>query len=840
MTKMKSKRDWYFKYLICLHLSSKSKQSNLSDNIKAMNAGLAIKSLQKAAADVIADEEFVKDPSKDPGVPGEVKLKNSSAASKSIETQGELDLLVEIFLQNGKYKELLSILDDDTRTGLCSRIGNTSGTLKDKIEVLRYCREWKGLQELCSQLLQPLTATPESRSKSSLGQLADDWGIWQAYLEASLQISESEPEKLQRALDLMSKTARHSHSQNALLLLVNHGLEHPTIHLKHGQDVFANCNEYYLAYCAKPFVFRQLGRTSLFPVPQRSSFLSSVRDTSLDKSQSDLGSKYPRRAWLYSEVNSLKLDYFLVISRKGSLKSREPLLNAFIANCLRLYRTTFLWDVDSKNGTNEAVSEAEGPVDRHVGDDAAMLAAMALIHLYFAGQPSALLRTAFVLETVLKQSKHNYEAVLLAVRVYLHMGQFGRAFELFNGLDVKNIQNLSTLWILICRISTLHPHASRRMRCDPSANLDEAADWIAGSFRSIRRACAECLKHKSYRNFLKTVETFESLPTSISKIMIEAEDSKILWLTATGPVADATSGAFDGSKHPDNREITAFANYEHPSQPTMDVRLRPGPLPQANWCRSQQRFQAICQICIGHPLQPEDASDISALFSQAAQSIYNDPEDMTIHEMLDDQLYRVYFDLCMLAGIAKDQGQLPEESKHAQIIKRLEELSDGLTNKNSVRSTLPDIKIGEPDWYMAFNWSCLHAIYQRFYTLKFLLATLRFLAMTEHQWNINWGQEKNELLQKAQSLEGSVRRTICDIKEWSRAVGNELKESKTSASIMSSLLGKSADKNEGLKMLDDAKEGDPIFMGAKDFSAILVSGWIDTLDGFEAVDEDRL
>jgi N-acetyltransferase B complex (NatB) non catalytic subunit len=225
-------------------------------------------------------------------------------------------------------------------------------------------------------------------------------------------------------------------------------------------------------------------------------------------------------------------------------KDFQGLLESFISNCMRLYNLSFLWNVDCKDDLDQAARETDGPTDRHVGDDAALLAVMTMVHLYFMGDKGSLVRAAFLLETVLRHSQHNYDAVLLAVRVYVFMGQSARAVELFNGLDVKHIQNLSILWIPFCRTSTLHPHASKRMRCDPSGILQEAYNWVRNSQNSVRRALAECLAEKSYRNLLRTIETFESVPTSISNIMIMAALSGIRWLSTVQPPLELPRGTF--------------------------------------------------------------------------------------------------------------------------------------------------------------------------------------------------------------------------------------------------------------------------------------------------------
>lgn len=292
MTRMKIQRDWYFRYIICLHLLSvSSTSSTLPAQMKAMSAGLAVKSLQKAASDVVPDPDFVKDPSATPGTPGQVLLKNPSTASRSIETQKELDLLIEILQRQHKYTELAVILSDDTRTGIRSRVGNTFGTLKDKVKTLQLAEDWETLWSVCDDLLRPIYDSSTTAQMSSFAKLADDWQIWDAYLQAALQLYESRPDRINESLALASDADRTGQSQNAALLLINHGLRNADIHAKLGYNVKQSCEQYFAQYCQKPFLFSQLRHISLLEPSQRAEFLSFARQTCLERSQKTLDSK---------------------------------------------------------------------------------------------------------------------------------------------------------------------------------------------------------------------------------------------------------------------------------------------------------------------------------------------------------------------------------------------------------------------------------------------------------------------------------------------------------------------------------------------------------------------
>lgn len=163
--------------------------------------------------------------------------------------------------------------------------------------------------------------------------------------------------------------------------------------------------------------------------------------------------------WLTREINALKLDYNLVISRNDdSLPTK--LLPMFINNCLRLYHLSL------HIGFDLPVS------DRRPGDDAALLAAMGLIRLYNRdkGKPYAsniaLFRSIVILEYILSNSKHNYDALLLLVRLCMHFGAGSLAIERYSRLSIKNMQHATISWALFAHMSTIHPQPTKFSSAD--------------------------------------------------------------------------------------------------------------------------------------------------------------------------------------------------------------------------------------------------------------------------------------------------------------------------------------------------------------------------------------
>ena len=178
-----------------------------------------------------------------------------------------------------------------------------------------------------------------------------------------------------------------------------------------------------------------------------------------ERSLADISTKAKTVKWLTREINALKLDYNLVVSRNDdSLPSN--LLPIFINNCLRLYHLSL------HIGFDLPVS------DRRPGDDAALLAAMGLIRLYNRDKEKsyanniALIRSTVILENILSHSKHNYDALLLLVRLYMYFGAGSLAIERYSRLSVKNIQHATISWALFAHVSTIHPQPTKFLSAD--------------------------------------------------------------------------------------------------------------------------------------------------------------------------------------------------------------------------------------------------------------------------------------------------------------------------------------------------------------------------------------
>jgi len=178
----------------------------------------------------------------------------------------------------------------------------------------------------------------------------------------------------------------------------------------------------------------------------------------------------------------------------------KALFERFVSNCLRLFKLSL------PLGASLPASE------RRPGDDAAILAAMGCVHLYNMGEMRALLRAAVILEALLSNSSHNYDALLLIIRICFCLGAVSEGIAHYLKLDIKHIQYLTNSWVLFTRISTIHPHPvqSANPRSDrslnPAALLKNALTWGERNDALAEAGVKKFMQYDSLVNLLKHLD----------------------------------------------------------------------------------------------------------------------------------------------------------------------------------------------------------------------------------------------------------------------------------------------------------------------------------------------
>lgn len=241
-----------------------------------------------------------------------------------------------------------------------------------------------------------------------------------------------------------------------------------------------------------------------------------------------------KELWLASEINALKMDYTLRVSKSRS----QRILEAFVCNCIRLY------ELSNCLGNDRVYS------DNKPGDDACLLAVIGLVRLSELEQKRYLLLSAQLLEFLLARSKHNYQALLTLVRVYIMLGAGSLAMRTYRRLAIKNLQHETLSHILFTRLATIHPHAAHmdsgpnteRKDKDPISAVGAALESYRSSARQAAVGKRLSLENGRYSMLLGVLDVEDTIKRSLCKVMWILERRRMKRLTrAAGDEDDLDS-----------------------------------------------------------------------------------------------------------------------------------------------------------------------------------------------------------------------------------------------------------------------------------------------------------
>jgi N-terminal acetyltransferase B complex non-catalytic subunit len=191
---------------------------------------------------------------------------------------------------------------------------------------------------------------------------------------------------------------------------------------------------------------------------------------------------------------------YLVLPEVTEPQAAIP-ISIFATEALKLYRESF------------AIEIAILPTDDHPGDDACILAVMALVKLHhyqlnnatYKGH-SHLISAAALLEYLISKSNHNYQALLYLIRLYQILGLPSLAFEAYSRLKVKTIQHETMAHHIFTRISLMHPFETRIDNDDLDDEFDEKYMTPWSTLSAILRYYDK-YPEKGYSSAKKALET---------------------------------------------------------------------------------------------------------------------------------------------------------------------------------------------------------------------------------------------------------------------------------------------------------------------------------------------
>lgn len=226
---------------------------------------------------------------------------------------------------------------------------------------------------------------------------------------------------------------------------------------------------------------------------------------------------------------------------------------------------------------------------------------------------TTLIRAAGILEYLIVDSPHNYQALLLLVRIYLLLGAGSLALKTFSRLSVKQLQYETVAHNLFTRLATIHPHSAPPIEgaetkdFDPQSAFTKALNFYRTADVSTLRNRSNGLEYGSYVNVIGCIDLQKKLNNSICRRMWALDIRRMQRLVGGNPTvryeAIGQSTIFhekkevsfslasltclvpiaqDASPLEDQRIFDAFMNCETPGKPTFEEQMRPGPLPKVS------------------------------------------------------------------------------------------------------------------------------------------------------------------------------------------------------------------------------------------------------------------
>ena len=515
-----------FQAILCCYLASAMPGTEIPARDRAMYGTMADRFLSKAASD---SREFLK--VMQHAVTGSATTQSegkgprnsipNDPSSRSFQTVGDVSFYTTIMIQQGHFREAVeTIYPDDSMSTLFQCCQGNFSVILDMLEMLEKSGQWRRLFDLSKDILLDACAARgllgNHTRRLALRELGDDWKVWRAYALGLKHLTDSDAWSKHNDWAAMFERLSVRHSLLSRLELRLVGSESGEVKEEASDAVLSSLQWIFDRFGDTAVVLRDLRgfRCRI----SRLTMLKFVLTTS--KSLEDQLESYGNAKATNTQVaqrcviregHSLALDYQEVVARPENL-GNHPLLEAFIGTCLRLYRLSL------KIGTANS-----RPMERRCGDSAAILAAMACVHLYRQKHDNSMLRAILILEELLCHSQHNYSAQVLLVRLYCQQGAITKAYEHYKRLDVKNIQALTFAWVLFPRICTIYSGKTPRHAFDPRRELNLHLNWIERINANAQKATGGLLKEGQWLAVLSQCRMYREYARSTSSFLLLVE-----------------------------------------------------------------------------------------------------------------------------------------------------------------------------------------------------------------------------------------------------------------------------------------------------------------------------
>ncbi|RKF64168.1 Phagocyte signaling-impaired protein [Erysiphe neolycopersici] len=528
---------------------------------------------------------------------------------RSIQTPQEILLLHRIIDLSGDLEKSKFYLDDH-HLGPESPIAKGEWELwRLKLKRLNQLKIWGELFNTAISLL------ARARTKNADGQLSEayfsDWLVWDSLILSADEVNDNDYMKkirteLEAHLDPDSgieKSWRRNaslayvkfHFQNCIPFsndsenIKNNSLSIETIALI--KYLYEYGDTYTVYGDLRPFleVLRPSERSKIFSIlmsnvgtvdlachdEQNKSLISIVGKIS----STDLSCS----SGMVRASNNLKFKYLLTCSfpeQKFYNDSRHGIIPLYEISreAMSLYKTAIK--------SSDHITKNLLKTDRHPIDDMALLASMCIVKISLLekrneneflnnNEFSQILQAALILEFALKYSKHNFQILLLLLRLYSYLGCGSLAMRIYQRLAIKQVQLDTLSYTFFDRISTFHPHPFENFPGgvtdlrSPAEHLRKQQKFYEEVNGQISSNIRSSFHYGSYNSIFEMKEVSDRLKHSISAVSGLVEIRKISRILAPSNYLDALPKSYEDlpllstPKLSDNNDYLTFPSFEN-------------------------------------------------------------------------------------------------------------------------------------------------------------------------------------------------------------------------------------------------------------------------------------
>ena len=590
--------------------------------------------------------------------------------------------------------------------------------------------------------------------------------------------------------------------------------------------LFRACEDYWQKFRRKAFCFEDI-RDALSALGQRSKE-NFIDQLSLEESEGATSGSTDSSNTMRA-LNVLKLRY--CFSLPVGVPRRQ--LEGFVCDALEVYRTS----LDSSSRCPEA----------------ALLAAMALVRLAFAGLAETksasrydphLLQAVFVLENCRTRIQDYYPYSLLLLQIKSLLGLMSLTMKDFKGLNIKNVQWETTGHVLLTRISTTHPRSAGNTTPSEEASLEPLHALRAALFmsesagESLSTQIRSGLKNGSYVNVIESIDMRSDLEHSLSRHLVIQEEARIKQLLSVPDVDDVP---LRPSRLVDNRDFSYLPSYEAEASPAFEEYLRSGPLPGERWLAAITLYNQTVRFLKGELYGHRAPSTTEIELFQTALAASS---DMNITELTDVELDNLQAHASLAnAAVAMKYPSGQESTSLAQHIADIESWLRGKTSSSKASNEAAEgskterhvLQFGSSTRLLAPSWTYLHHAFSILETLQgisLLLAVLYPKPKTKSASpKVQAGLIDKEKISEMQKL---VQEVEAAVHESARKLKRELNESGMLGTLMDIGLGRKEQPDEQ-SMVGKALEELADATGLEMLCGDMKESWEDALDGILAI-----